>query len=438
MASTSETGTATATEETQTEGTFLVDLLGPKIQGQDGLVDTQDLLKCDVVSLYFSAHWCPPCRGFTPKLAETYNKVTKAGKKWDVIFISSDKDQSQFNEYFKTMPWKALPYDKRELKAKLSKKFKVQGIPQLTMIDPRNGDLMNKEGRAAISGDPNGDKFPWENRPKSFNDIMKTIKLKDDNGAVDIAEIQAKCDYIAVYTSAHWCPPCRGFTPKLIEWYKKYAEQFKMECIFNSWDNDTDQFKDYFKDMPWVAKNWDDKASKEALDQLFEIQGIPSLVVVDAKTGKLITSSARAGVTGDPEGFPWEKKPVAKLDGSVVDALNSTPCVYARCSKDNADAVIKALTPAAEHYVNLAKKAGEWPSGMDVEFIVDDGSHGLSGRVKDLLKLKKEEMFFIMDLSAKKLYNCTDVTEMPVSEAVASKFLENFRAGSVKSRQLDL
>ena len=30
-------------------------------------------------------------------------------------------------DYFKDMPWLALPYGERELKNKLSKKFKVQG-----------------------------------------------------------------------------------------------------------------------------------------------------------------------------------------------------------------------------------------------------------------------------------------------------------------------
>ena len=25
-----------------------------------------------VVGLYFSAHWCPPCKGFTPQLAKKY------------------------------------------------------------------------------------------------------------------------------------------------------------------------------------------------------------------------------------------------------------------------------------------------------------------------------------------------------------------------------
>ena len=83
-----------------------------------------------VVGLYFSAHWCPPCRGFTPKLAETYTKIKEAGDKpFEIVFISSDKDQEQFDSYFAEMPWLALPFEQRDLKAKLSKKFKVNGIP---------------------------------------------------------------------------------------------------------------------------------------------------------------------------------------------------------------------------------------------------------------------------------------------------------------------
>jgi nucleoredoxin len=28
----------------------------------------------------------------------------------DIVFVSCDRDQSAFDEYFKEMPWKALPF----------------------------------------------------------------------------------------------------------------------------------------------------------------------------------------------------------------------------------------------------------------------------------------------------------------------------------------
>ena len=63
------------------------------------------------VICFDSAHWCPPCRGFTPVLAKAYQDTDAATKaKFEIIFISSDRDQKSFDEYFKEMPWKSIPY----------------------------------------------------------------------------------------------------------------------------------------------------------------------------------------------------------------------------------------------------------------------------------------------------------------------------------------
>ena len=40
-----------------------------------------------------------------------------SAKGLEVVFVSSDKDQSQFDEYFKEMPWLALDFADRDLKA---------------------------------------------------------------------------------------------------------------------------------------------------------------------------------------------------------------------------------------------------------------------------------------------------------------------------------
>ena len=71
-----------------------------------------------VVGLYFSAHWCPPCRAFTPQFAEWYQafKKTANGANLEVVFVSSDRDEKSFQEYFNEMPWLALDYAKRDAK----------------------------------------------------------------------------------------------------------------------------------------------------------------------------------------------------------------------------------------------------------------------------------------------------------------------------------
>eukprot|EP00441_Pelagodinium_beii_P027855 CAMPEP_0197654422 /NCGR_PEP_ID=MMETSP1338-20131121/38838_1 /TAXON_ID=43686 ORGANISM="Pelagodinium beii, Strain RCC1491" /NCGR_SAMPLE_ID=MMETSP1338 /ASSEMBLY_ACC=CAM_ASM_000754 /LENGTH=706 /DNA_ID=CAMNT_0043229865 /DNA_START=72 /DNA_END=2189 /DNA_ORIENTATION=- len=111
-----------------------------------------------VVGLYFSAHWCQPCRGFTPVLAQCHKDLQAAGKTFEVVFLSSDKDEEAFKEYFAEMPWLAVPFEERSLKEDLSNLFEVQGIPTLVLLKP-DGTVLAKNGREAIS--LGAEYFPW-------------------------------------------------------------------------------------------------------------------------------------------------------------------------------------------------------------------------------------------------------------------------------------
>jgi nucleoredoxin len=91
----------------------MITMFGEDLATQSGTVKTSEALAGKTVALYFSAHWCPPCCRFTPMLAEAYTSDLSA-KGLEVVFISSDKDQASFDEYFGTMPWLALPFSARE------------------------------------------------------------------------------------------------------------------------------------------------------------------------------------------------------------------------------------------------------------------------------------------------------------------------------------
>ncbi|KAL6189863.1 hypothetical protein ACLB2K_036264 [Fragaria x ananassa] len=125
------------------------------ISGDQNFVIGKDRIKIPVsdlvgknILLYFSAHWCPPCRAFLPRLMEAYHKIKARDDAFEVIFISSDRDQASFDDFFSGMPWLALPFgDSR--KASLSRRFKVQGIPMLVAIG-RAGQTVTKEARDLI------------------------------------------------------------------------------------------------------------------------------------------------------------------------------------------------------------------------------------------------------------------------------------------------
>jgi len=120
------------------------------------------------IGLYFSAHWCPPCRAFTPKLAEFYKAGLK--DKMEIVFVSSDKDQKEFDSYRETMPWLALDYDKRDAKETLSNAFGVSGIPAFVVMNP-DGSVITTEGRSKVEEDPEGKTLPGGWLPQPFNDV---------------------------------------------------------------------------------------------------------------------------------------------------------------------------------------------------------------------------------------------------------------------------
>jgi len=132
----------------------LLELLGPELCSAKGKVPTATALAGKSVALYFSAHWCPPCRGFTPRLAESYRKHL-AARGFEVVFISSDRDSKAFASYFREQPWLALPFDDRQRKAKLGSKFGVSGIPSLIILD-EHGKLIDTDGRSKVMSDPTG------------------------------------------------------------------------------------------------------------------------------------------------------------------------------------------------------------------------------------------------------------------------------------------
>jgi len=124
-------------------------------------------LKDKVYGIYFSAHWCPPCKAFTPQLVKTYKKIKETNPDFEIVFASSDRDQGAFDEYFAEMPWLAVPYEDRDRKSKLSEYFEVSGIPTFVMM--RGDTVLNANARGRVMNDPEGKEFPWE--PKLVNDI---------------------------------------------------------------------------------------------------------------------------------------------------------------------------------------------------------------------------------------------------------------------------
>merc|ERR1711881_324529 len=360
----------------------LEDLFGAELQTKEGNKGTADALAgAEAIGIYFSAHWCPPCRGFTPKLAEIYNTIKGNGKKLEIVFASSDRDEKAFDEYYAEMPWLSLPDANRDAKEALSKKFKVQGIPTLVIID-KDGNTITTDGRSAVTEDPTGEKFPWV--PPTFMESIGDTFVRNDGTEVKYADLAGKT--IGIYFSAHWCPPCKGFTPELAKTYQKLQAAGKpFEIIFASSDRDEASFKEYHAEMPWIAIPFADRARKERLSKVFGVNGIPSFHIIE-HDGTVINNDGRSAVGTDPEGaeFPWHPKPVNDLSGGPGD-INETPSVIvfmeSVAAGKQAD-IEAALTAVAAPIFEDAKAKKE---DQPFCFLTGKSAGGITDRVRELV-----------------------------------------------------
>ena len=104
---------------------------------------------------------------------------------------------------------------------------------------------------------------------------------------------------IGIYFSAEGCPPCRAFTPTLVEFRDKYQDEF--EVVFVSSDptpNAQRQYMERYK-MDFLAVENNSDTTKK-LRSKFSLQGIPTLVVV-GPDGRLITKNGRIELSQDSE-----------------------------------------------------------------------------------------------------------------------------------------
>lgn len=101
-------------------------------------VDGSDVVKHQLIGLYFSASWCPPCRDFTQILSEAYKQIrsTHGQDSFEVVLVPLDKERLEWLEYIKGMPW--LTFHKtncQESIVRLFLRFTINKIPRLVIID---------------------------------------------------------------------------------------------------------------------------------------------------------------------------------------------------------------------------------------------------------------------------------------------------------------
>jgi nucleoredoxin len=249
---------------------------------------------------------------------------------FEIVFISSDRNQEAFDGYYAEMPWVALPYSLRDAKSELSDKFEVQGIPTLTLLD-KNGEVLHKNGRSQVA-EYGAKAFPFSEARvealKAEQEQQKKVleeKLAADGllktlfGDKAPALKENPTEVLVVFqadgspgTSVHVLPRLR----------KAYAELNKeavrMTCVVIGHDD----FKDPIEDN-WTLVSGDavDAAALERINTLLGKDGAPMISVFSADGKKLLGGNRTMFFYNtQAAGFPWTKEVEEKREREKKEA----------------------------------------------------------------------------------------------------------------------
>ncbi|XP_060669059.1 probable nucleoredoxin 1 [Ziziphus jujuba] len=194
-----------AKEEAQTLESILV--LGDLnfVIGKDGAKEPVSELVGKNILLYFSAHWLDSCRKFLPKLIKTYHDIKAKDSAFEVIFISSDRDQPSFDEFFSSMPWLALPFSD-ERKKNLQKKFKSQGTHAAIAIGPSGRTVSKKLGHFIAYFGP--DAYPFtEEKFKHLDEYLEEMAKQWPEKVTH--KLHAEHELLLTRRNSYYCNGCR-------------------------------------------------------------------------------------------------------------------------------------------------------------------------------------------------------------------------------------
>ena len=83
----------------------------------------------------------------------------------------------------------------------MSKKFHVQGIPKLVLLDGETGKTISTEGYSHITEDVEGVGFPW--KTQTFTEIIPGTLVNNKSEQSEALEV-LKNKFVGIYFSANW------------------------------------------------------------------------------------------------------------------------------------------------------------------------------------------------------------------------------------------
>jgi len=124
--------------------------------------------------------------------------------------------------------------------------------------------------------------------------LGNTLDAKDGRN-IETAAVLAKASVVGLYF-AEWTKISRTLTRKLAIAYRCGSEYRQdMEIIFISSDESEESFRESYSEMPWLALPFSATEIRSNLMETFAITTLPCFVLVNAKTGAVISKDGSHG-----------------------------------------------------------------------------------------------------------------------------------------------
>ncbi|MAT81735.1 MAG: hypothetical protein CMJ29_08835 [Phycisphaerae bacterium] len=123
--------------------------------------------------------------------------------------------------------------------------------------------------------------------------------LMTASGEAVPSSVLAADSNVLLYFSAKWCPPCRKFTPSLVDFYDQHSQDGDFTVIFVSSDRSVSEMQQYMKDykMNFYAVPFD-RVTPSGLKQTYGDRGIPNLVWINADDQAVAKSYVNGSYVG--------------------------------------------------------------------------------------------------------------------------------------------
>lgn len=145
------------------------------------------------VIYFFGGFWCNHSRKSFEFLRQWYLSTNRP-LKVEIIYVPSDKDRIQFENFFDYMPWPTVefadPNDKKSANFKINAFFNIESVPQITALDAQgkvyNIDVIKKSNEPIIGGS-----YPWTDMD-FVRDLLLDPTIVDPEITTSLRELKTK------------------------------------------------------------------------------------------------------------------------------------------------------------------------------------------------------------------------------------------------------